>query len=537
MGYVITHHPCTKCGSSDAASTNENGWVHCFSCGENYPADETSVKPKKGKVSKDLIMGIDMAEGVVRGLTLATREKFRVGSAKHFGHDVTVFNYFSPVGELVAQKVRTPDKKFQVLGDWSKIGLWGQHLWAGGGRRIVITEGEIDAMSVSQVNDNKWPVVSVPNGAQAAREALAKQIEWLESFEEVILCFDMDEPGKKAARDCAELFTPGKAKIVELPLKDANEMLKADRGKELYSCLWNAATFRPDGIVCGEDLWERLTTVPEADHIPYPFKGLNDLLMGARNGQIVTFCAGTGIGKSELVNFIAHNWMKAGEIIGQISLEETVEETSFRYMSFEAKKRLLLDRTGVSKEDLKKWYDATVGSGRLRLYDHWGSMNCDTLFAKIKQMVLYYGCTTIVLDHLSIVVSGIEDGEERRLIDNIMTRIASLVNELKCRFIVISHLRKPDGTPHEEGGRVTLDDLRGSAAIKQLSYDIIGIERNQQDPQQANKAHLRVLKCRRTGKTGSAGWIEYDSKTAQFREIDSYFEDEPTDSSKKGKKK
>jgi twinkle protein len=488
-------------------------------------------------VSKDLITGVEINPSVVRGLNYETRQKFGVGSARHFGNDVTVFPYHSSVGELVAQKIRTADKKFQTVGDWSKIGLWGQHMWAGGGRRIVITEGEIDAMSVSQVQDNKWPVVSVPNGAHSAKEALAKHIEWLESFEEVVICFDMDEPGKEAARACAELLTPGKAKIVELPLKDANEMLKADKGDDLRTCLWNAATYRPDGIVCGEDLWKRLTEVPEADHIEYPFSGLNQLLIGARRGQIVTFCAGTGIGKSELVNFISHHWMGKGEVIGQISLEETVEETSFRYMSFEAKKRLLLDRTGVSPEQLKKWYDATVGSGRLRLYDHWGSLACDTLFARIKQMVVYYGCTTIILDHLSIVVSGIEDGDERRLIDNIMTRIASLVSELKCRFIVISHLRKPDGTPHEEGGRVTLDDLRGSAAIKQLSYDIIGMERNQQDPKQANKVHLRVLKCRRTGKTGSAGWLEYNSETAQFREVDNYFDDEPAPTPQKGKRK
>jgi 5S rRNA maturation endonuclease (ribonuclease M5) len=122
-----------------------------------------------------------------------------------------------------------PNKDFLFLGDIKEAGLYGQHLWRNGGRKVVITEGEIDALSVSQAQDNKWPVVSVPNGARGAKKAIQRELRWLEEFEEVVLMFDEDEEGRAAAQECAGLFRPGKCKLARLPMKDANELLKPAR--------------------------------------------------------------------------------------------------------------------------------------------------------------------------------------------------------------------------------------------------------------------------------------------------------------------
>lgn len=436
------------------------------------------------------------------------------------GKPCQVANYFTPDGILVAQKIRFPGKDFTVRGDLTKAGLYGQHRWRSGGKMVIVTEGEIDALSVSQMQGNKWPVVSIPTGSKGAKKALAAQLEWLEQFESVILMFDNDEPGNTAARECVDLFTPGKCKVATLPLKDANELLVAERGKEIIDAMWGAKVLRPDGIIAGTEMWERIVAVPEQDHIEYPWPKMNELLLGVRRGEIVTFCAGTGVGKSEIVGQIAHHFINNGETLGYVALEETVEETSLRLMGLHLGRRLRIDRTDITRDKLREAYDKTVGSGRVFLYDHWGSTASENLFSKIRYLVKGCGCTTIVLDHISIVVSGIETGEERRVIDNLMTKLASMVQELRCRLLLISHLRKPDGKPHEEGGRVTLDDLRGSASIKQLSYDIIALERNQQDPEQNNRTHVRVLKCRTTGKTGSAGYLIYDDQTGLLTPAD-----------------
>lgn len=106
----------------------------------------------------------------------------------------------------------------------------------------------------SQLQGNKWPVVSVPTGAQGAAKAIKKSLTWVESFEKVVFMLDMDKHGREAAEECAKLLTPGKAHIASLPLKDANEMLKAGRGKEVIDAIWGAKVFRPDGIVYGCDI-------------------------------------------------------------------------------------------------------------------------------------------------------------------------------------------------------------------------------------------------------------------------------------------
>ena len=192
------------------------------------------------------------------------------------------------IEQLVAQKLRYPSKEFQWLGDVKKATLFGQHLWREKGKMVVVTEGEIDALSVSKLWDNKYPVVSIKTGAAGAKKDISKELEWLESFDSVVLCFDQDDAGKKAASECARLFSPNKAKICSLPLKDANEMLVAGKYKELTDCIWSAKPYRPDGIVCGTDIWDVIQQEDNYVTVNYPFESLNVKTHGLRKGELVT---------------------------------------------------------------------------------------------------------------------------------------------------------------------------------------------------------------------------------------------------------
>ena len=156
-----------------------------------------------------------------------------------------------------------------MTGDLSKAGLFGQQLWSPGDR-LVITEGEIDCLSYAQVTGLTWQVVSVPNGASGALKTIRKQIHWIEQFKEIVFLFDQDEPGIKAARECAAILRPGIAKIAKLPLKDPNEMIMAGRDGELKSAIYSAQPYRPDGIVSGEDinLADVLKGVPKGLDVP-----------------------------------------------------------------------------------------------------------------------------------------------------------------------------------------------------------------------------------------------------------------------------
>jgi twinkle protein len=467
----------------------------------------------------NLVMEMEITALPKRGLSEDTCRKFRYGIGSYSGKPVQIAHYCGPDGQVRAQKLRFADKSFTVVGDMKGCGLFGQNLWRDGGKLLVITEGEIDAMSVSQLQDNKWPVVSIPTGAAGAEKSIRANLEWIEKFETVVFMFDMDEPGQAAAAECAMLLTPGKSRIAALPLKDANECLVAGRGRDVIDAMWGAKVYRPDGIIDGRDLWEEINA-KDAPSIPYPWVGLNDKLHGMRVGELITLTSGSGIGKSSVCRELAHWLLRMGKRVGYIALEESVRRTALGIMSVEISRKLHIDkeREAVSMEDLRLAFDRTVGSGQLFLYDHFGSCDSDNLLARIRYMVRGLECEWIFLDHISIVVSGIDDGEERRIIDNTMTKLRMLTQELNCGLILVSHLKRPREGAHEEGGQTSLAQLRGSGAIGQLSDIVVGLERNQQDEDRKNITIMRVLKNRFGGDTGRAGELAWNKDTGRLSE-------------------
>jgi twinkle protein len=514
------HAPCPNCGSSDANSVYDDGHQFCFSCQTYTHPDETvgTSKPSPTKASGDLISGEYMAL-TKRRIKEDTCRKFgyQVGELK--GQPVQIAPYYNKGGELVAQKIRFPNKDFKVLGDISSALPYGAQLW-NKGKKLVVTEGEIDAMSVSQAQGNKWPVVSIPNGAQGAKKHMSKNFEFYDGFDEIILMFDQDEPGTTAARECAELFTPGKAKVASLPLKDANELLQAGREQEIIQAIWNAKAYRPDGIISGEDLWAEVSKEDLIQTVQYPWTALNGVTRGARKGELVTLTAGSGVGKSAIVREIAYHLLNQGETVGMIMLEENPKRTALGLMGIHLNKPLHLSREGIDNEALHSAFTSTVGSGRVYLYDHFGSSDIDNLVNRVRYLARGCGCNWIILDHLSIVVSGLGDGDERRLIDNAMTYLRTLVEETGVGLFLVSHLRRPsDGKSHEEGARPSLSQLRGSHSIAQLSDMVIGLSRDQQG-ENANVTTVHVLKNRFSGMTGEAGQLYYDPDTGRLSEYD-----------------
>jgi twinkle protein len=520
----ISHEPCEKCGSSDARATYDDGHSYCFNCQAHEKEGGSNTESKhqatngSPKVGRSGFLWGSVKELRNRSVTEATCRKWGYMVGTHNGAACHIASFYGEDGAIVAQKIRLPNKNFLALGDFSKAGLYGAHLWSGG-KKLVITEGEIDALSVSQVQDYKWPVVSLPNGAAGAKKIIASNFDYLNQFEEIIFMFDNDDAGRKAAKECAAVLPVGKAKLAILPLKDANEMLVAGQGAEIIRAIWNAPVFRPDGIVDGRELWDTVSKELVNDGTPYPWEGLNALSHGIRKGEIVTLCAGSGIGKSQICKEIAFDLIQRDSTVGYIALEENVRRTSLGLMSLHLNKNILLNPAAADATEKRAAFEATVGSGKCFLYDHFGSMDSDNLVNRMRYMITGCGCEYIFLDHLSIVVSGLESGDERRFIDNTMTRLRSLVEELKFGLLLVSHLRRPDGRGHEEGGLTSLSQLRGSAGIAQLSDMVFGLERNQQDEEEPDVTRVRVLKNRWSGQTGVATSLEYGHDTGRLTEL------------------
>ena len=537
LKFIKYHQPCPACDSSDALSVNEDGSAKCFSCDEFFPnflkesPAETLVKsqPVQETVRELNAHGGVFAKLSDRNISKETAEKYGVKVV--YDQAGKLAQHIYPLyinNELTANKVRyVRDKKFSFDVSPSGVGLFGQQLFKEGGKYLTITEGECDAMAAYELLGSKWAVVSIIRGAQSAVKDIKENLEYVESFDNIVICFDKDKQGREAARKVATIIKPGKAKIVTLPngYKDANDMLFKAKYKEFTNAWWDAKIYTPSGIIRVSEKQKAFLDREKKESVPYPWQGLNEKLYGLRQGELVTLTGGTGLGKSSITRELEHWLVKnTNDNVGIIALEEDWRRTVDGILSIEANARLYVDqeREKFNQDTLIDMFDKVFAEDKVFIHAHFGTNEIDDIFAKLRYLIVGCDCKWVVVDHLHMLVSALAEGDERRAIDNIMTRLRSLVEETGAGLILVSHLRRVDGNKgHENGIEVSLSHLRGSNSIGQLSDCVIALERNQQsdDPEVARTTRLRILKSRYTGDVGMATSLIYDKDTGRLSEV------------------
>lgn len=529
----LYHIPCENCGSSDANSLFSDGHTYCYACenwtpGDEQKAEQLSTRRRTGgsKPTSYDVWNFGDSNGrysdlTARGISKETCQKAGYWLAKVDNRMYQVADYRDQNGSIVSQKVRDKDKNFKTTGSHKSDALFLKHLWSGG-KKIVVTEGEIDALTVMELQDCKYPVVSLGHGASAAKKTCAANYEYFDQFEQIILMFDMDDAGRKAVEEAAQVLPAGKVRVAVLPYKDANECHIMGEDKAILEQVWNANPWVPDGVVSALSLKDRVKeAMTSEDAVGLLFdgcQGLNDRTLGARGGEVIMVTSGSGMGKSTFVRQQALAWGKRmGKRVGLAMLEESVEDTIQDMMGLNNKVRLRQSdevKKAIAEDGrFDEWYDELFGDDTFHLYDSFAEAEADRLLAKLAYMRTGLGCDAIVLDHISIVVSASEESDERKMIDRLMTKLKGFAKSTGVVLVVICHLKNPEkGKAHEEGRAVSITDLRGSGALRQLSDTIIALERNQQ----GDMPHLvlvRLLKCRFTGDTGIAGYMEYNRET------------------------
>ena len=567
MSNLISRERCPSCASAGRDTSQDNlavyddGHKYCFSCNYYQGGNEVEIKEKgynlenntKENNSLKFVTGRVTAIGD-RKITEKTARVYGYQTVEKDGSRVEIASFYRD-GNIVAQKLRGPNKAFQWRGDTKQVPLWGQQLWANNkGKRLVITEGEIDCMSVNQLLDNKWPVVSLPSGAAGAAKAIKDNLEFVSAYEEVILMFDQDEAGQDAVRKVAEVLPPGKCKVAALPYKDANECLVNNQGKAVVNAMWQAQQYSPDEII-------HVSNIASTDHedvkvYPFPFDNLSEFLLGQRSGEITLWASGTGSGKSTILRELMHHHLEEGRSVGAIMLEESPQETVDDMISLllnkpvraiRAKKIMNELRTKLGKNPIdidiiddysdEEYADARkeLEKSSLYIYDHLGNNGLQNLCSRIEFMAVSLGVDVIVLDHITAAATGLMNADsdydggssERLLIDNIMKQLRSLVSRTGVRIDVVSQLKKTQKA-YEEGDRITLQDLRGSGSLASVPNVVVALERDRQnpDPRVSNTTIVRVLKNRLTGRAGVASCLYYDHGSGRLRELDFAMDDE-----------
>lgn len=532
-GVYMYKTSCDNCGSSDGNAIYSNGNSYCFVCGQFHKGGD-DMQDKNKKVFTPSFITYPSS---IRGISQKTLEKFNYGvvDGKHCCY------YFNDNNEIVAEKYRGKGKEFSWHGDSKKSIMFGQQVWTPSNKiKLVITEGEIDAMSVSELQDNKYPVISLPNGAQSARRDIKNNFEWLSGFKEIVLMLDNDDAGKKAAEEVQAMFPPKYVKIAKLPLKDANDMLRADRGKELISAIFNAKVNVPEEIRSGNKLIDLLDKVDISEHYDFqPYvPNLSRKIHGMRLGDLTIITAGSGSGKTVFMKQLEmHFYETTNYNQGIIHLEEGIRDTMEGLVSVKLGRQLHLEDNSNKDELVRSTWIKLASdvddnnNHRLNIVDTFGSMKTERLYSMIRYLAQVEDCNIIYLDHITMLVSGMDGTvDERRALDQIMTSLKSLTQELNIHLFVVSHLNNNtnNGKAFEEGGVPTVNNLRGSGSLKQLADNIISLARNQmaESVHERNTTIVSLLKCRRTGDTGITDRIYYDSNTGLFIEE---FESVPSD--------
>jgi twinkle protein len=527
----------------------------CFSCGYyvfdteksrndsmnpqvNYWSNNQTGQQRESRVSSLSIEEISEypVQGLSnRGIGIQACERFGVRVALSTKDGATQLSHFYPVyrkSKLSGYKERVVlTKDFFTHGNTTSPDLFGQHLCNPSSKTLFITEGEVDCLSVyqtlrkySKLEDWHPSVVSLPSGSTAGASSIANNLSFVDQYEKVVLVLDEDEAGEKATQEICRILA-GKVYTVKLGYKDPNEMIMAGKDNDLYWILQTKATkYQPDGIINGADTWELFTHSSNVPSYMSPWEPLNEATLGFAEGDVIVLTGGTGGGKTTIFNQMEHHFIvTTQEKLADITLESRVGRTVRDIISIHLGKPLKNPhvKQTIPEETIRQAHTLLFGDRRVELYDHFGGMDDDNLFSKLRFFAAS-GCKFFFLDHLSIIVSEFAtDGDERRRIDTLMTKLKKFAIEWGIILFLIVHLKKHDqgGKSFEEGAMPTLDDLRGSTTLKQIPDTILAFSRNQQhpDPEIRSTAKVALLKARESGETNpELMYLKFDKNTGRY---------------------
>lgn len=532
----LNKSPCPSCPSSDGfQAIEENGDVHyhCFVCGYHVTGDDPVCADRDSsktggvtgypmdshkKTLESLAQGVQLKE---RGISsdIASEYGVLVECSPETGEQVAYYFPRTREGKVVGYQVRRLPKSFYTIGDVKSVEFFGASIVGDGGQFLIVTEGNEDCLAARQMLRDlgkHYRVVSMPSGANI--RAVKDNLEWLERFEKIVLCVDQDDPGRKLAAEFAGLLTPGKVRIARFSEKDANDMLRKHKAPEFLQAINNARPQTPDGIVSIEDIYEEAIK-PVEWGLSWPWPTLTKLTYGRRRKELYGFGAGTGAGKTEAFKEVIRYIVEEDNLpVGVFFLEEHPSYTVKVLAGKMHNKKYHVPDGDWTPEELKE--SIGVLSGKVYLYNHFGQKDWTTIKSKIRYMVVSLGIKDIFLDHLTAVVADAVDVNKE--LERVMADMAALTQELNFSLYFVSHLTTPSNGPsHEEGGRVTTSQFRGSRTIGYWSHFLFGFERDQQAEEEGirNTVTFRVLKDRYTGiATGHTFPLYYNQKTGRFLE-------------------
>jgi len=569
MAAFIKHTNCEACGSSDAKAVYSDGSHYCWSCQAVKPSEDfkeqNSKKVSKVKSTKEnmeikpsgkpAITADENAEiksettpdpKGFRGLDASTCKPFGVRHAFSVETGELIEQYYPTTqdGQIVGYKIREVPKNFYSKGrTGADCELFMQFKFNRGGKYVLITEGELDALSAYQMlseynksknSDFETAVVSPTTGAQSHKQ-IAAQYKFFDTFDQIIVCYDNDKAGKEATEKILTVLPKGKVKIMNMRFKDPNEYLEKDEGRAFVSDFYNAKSYVPVGVMASTEIYQRMLeqTAQEKIELPLVFSKLNEMLGGGLSlGHCYTCSGVTGGGKTSLTNEMIYHWIfNSPYTVGVVSLELSASQYGEALLSrhlhnklakMQPAEKMAYLKSDKVKEAAKELFERPDGTPRFMLVDDRDS-SLDQLQETIEEMVICSGVRLVVADPWTdIAVDGLSVDEQAVA----MKWIKSMIKSHNCSFFLINHVRKSQSGQKDQssGAMISESDIMGSSSIMKSSSANILLIRNKmaEDDLERNTTAILLSKNRLLSETGPAGKVYYDSQTHTLHNLDDW---------------
>ena len=571
MGNVVRKEPCPKCREMGGDKSGDNLVIYedessyCFACGHcvlseeekerrglnNYVyEEETMSEPLTKEQIKEIRDTTGNKGQNSRGITDETFRKYGV----RFEYDEEsgdVSSHFYPVTtdyEISGFKIREIPKKFRSVGQTGKsCDAFGEWIFkVSNSKTVVISSGEVDCLSAYQMLENyrksrnsdfePTPVVSSTIGETGSDKQFQKRYNWLNRFDKIVICPDQDEAGRKAVEALVKVLPKNKVYVMELPMKDSNEMLMAGREKEWINAYFKARQYTPDGIVASTELMDRIKeeiVTPKIPLPPFMHKAQAMMAGGIPLGVIVNLASASGTGKSTIIDECTYYWVfNSPHKIGVVTLESDCGQYGIKILSRHIKKKIDLIEDIDTKLELlaspevetagKELWTNEDGSPRWYLVDERDG-GIDNLKELILNLIIACGCKVIELDPIQDILDGLSNEEQA-----VFCRwMKGITKSHKVTFILVNHVRKNGGNQkaNSTGADLHEEDIMGSSALfKSAACNMIfGRNKEAEDDVERNTTKMKMPKCRWTGNTGMAGEYYYDNTTHTMHDKFDYF--------------
>ena len=557
-------NPCPRCRERGLDHSGDNLYyygeglgAYCYSCGFTIPSDgwlkengkEQEYIYEEEVVTKELITReeVEKIKGYTgtdpkgyRGISLETSKKYMVryqydeetGEVSHQYYGIT------QGGKAAGFKIRQASPK-----DFRSVGVTGKHCDLFGeasfknasGRFLVLSSGELDALSAFEMFEatrkNKddfepIPVLSATIGESGAAKQYALRLELFERFERIVVIPDQDEAGKAALKEIVKVIPKGKMFVMNLPMKDCNEMLVAGKARQFTDCFWKMSAYTPDGIIGSGDISDKMREELSTPKIPLPpfMHKLQKMMAGGIPlGRIVNLGSASGTGKSTIVDEMLYYWIfNSPHKIGVVSLESDSGQYGLKVLSRHISQKIELFETPeeaiafinqpwVLEKERELLYTED-GQHRWHLVEDRDG-GTESMKAQIIKLIVECGCKVIVLDPLQDILDGMSNEEQAVF----LRWLKGMIKSHGVTFINVNHVRKSGGgqKANSVGADLHEEDFAGSSTIFKSGACNLIFSRNKEaeDEIERNTTHLKMSKCRWTGYTGMSGEYYYHNES------------------------